>query len=100
MFLHILLQYNEFRFHPHLPIDILKIDRSFITNVAKNEKKKRLTLAILAMTEIVGLTTVAEGVETMDDVVFLSNYNCDYLQGYYFSKPVNLEKFTEILESM
>lgn len=82
------------------PIDILKIDRSFITNVAKNEKKKRLTLAILAMTEIVGLTTVAEGVETMDDVVFLSNYNCDYLQGYYFSKPVNLEKFTEILESM
>ena len=82
------------------PIDILKIDRSFITNVAKNEKKKRLTLAILAMTEIVGLTTVAEGVETMDDVVFLSNYNCDYLQGYYFSKPVNLEKFTEIFESM
>ena len=52
------------------------------------------------MIEIVGLTTVAEGVETMDDVVFLSNYNCDYLQGYYFSKPVNLEKFTEILESM
>lgn len=80
------------------PIDILKIDRSFITHITSDEKKKRLTLAILAMTEIVGLITIAEGVETLDDVKFLEDHNCDILQGYYFSKPVSLEVYESLLK--
>lgn len=80
------------------PIDILKIDRSFITHITQDEKKTRLTLAILAMTEIVGLLTIAEGVETIEDVKFLENHNCRVLQGYYFSKPVSLDQFEKLLE--
>jgi len=79
------------------PIDILKIDKSFITHVDKDDNKKRFTLAIFAMTEIVGLATVAEGVETLEDVHFLKDKNCDYLQGYYFSKPINADAFEELL---
>lgn len=82
------------------PIDILKIDRSFITHISKDKKKERLTLAILAMTEIVGLSTVAEGVETLEDVMFLAHLKCDVLQGYYFSKPINEVEFTRILENL
>ena len=82
------------------PIDILKIDRSFITHISKDKKKERLTLAILAMTEIVGLTTVAEGVETLEDVEFLAQQKCDILQGYYFSKPINEIEFNRILENL
>lgn len=82
------------------PIDILKIDRSFITHISKDMKKQRLTLAILAMTEIVGLSTVAEGVETLEDVEFLAHQKCDILQGYYFSKPINEIEFNRILENL
>lgn len=82
------------------PIDILKIDRSFITHISKDKKKERLTLAILAMTEIVGLTTVAEGVETLEDVEFLALLKCDILQGYYYSKPINELEFNRILEKL
>ncbi len=82
------------------PIDILKIDRSFIKHITKGEKKTRLTLAILAMTEIVGLLTIAEGVETIEDVKFLEDHNCSVLQGYYFSKPIPLERFETFLEKL
>lgn len=81
------------------PIDILKIDKSFITHVDQDDNKKRFTLAIFAMTEIVGLKTVAEGVETITDVNFLKDKNCDYLQGYYFSKPIDVEAFEQLLIS-
>ena len=50
------------------------------------------------MTEIVGLITIAEGVETLDDVKFLEDHNCDILQGYYFSKPVSLEVYESLLK--
>lgn len=81
------------------PIDILKIDKSFITNIEQDEKKQKLTLAIIAMTDIIGLRTVAEGVESIEDVQFLQDKNCDYLQGYYFSRPIDVEAFEQLLLS-
>lgn len=81
------------------PIDILKIDKSFITHIEQDEKKKRLTLAIIAMTEIIGLRTVAEGIESIEDVQFLQDKNCEYLQGYYFSRPIDVEAFEQLLIS-
>lgn len=82
------------------PIDILKIDRSFISHISKDKKKEQLTLAILAMAEIIGLKTVAEGVEFEEDVVFLAIQKCDVLQGYYFSKPINEYEFNHLLEKL
>ena len=52
------------------------------------------------MTEIVGLLTIAEGVETIEDVKFLEDHNCSVLQGYYFSKPIPLERFETFLEKL
>lgn len=82
------------------PIDILKIDRSFISHISKDKKKEQLTLAILAMAEIIGLKTVAEGVEFEEDVAFLAIQKCDVLQGYYFSKPINEYEFNHLLEKL
>jgi len=82
------------------PIDILKIDRSFISHISKDKKKEQLTLAILAMAEIIGLITVAEGVEFIEDVEFLAMHKCDVLQGYYFSKPINELEFNDLLEKL
>lgn len=82
------------------PIDILKIDRSFIAHISKDKKKEQLMLAILAMAEIIGLETVAEGVEFEEDVEFLAAQKCDVLQGYYFSKPINEFEFNHLLEKL
>lgn len=82
------------------PIDILKIDRSFIAHISRDKKKEQLTLAILAMAEIIGLETVAEGVEFKEDVEFLAVQKCDVLQGYYFSKPINENEFNHLLEKL
>lgn len=82
------------------PIDILKIDRSFISHISKDKKKEQLTLAILAMAEIIGLKTVAEGVEFEEDVAFLAIQKCDVLQGYYFSKPINEYEFNHLLQKL
>lgn len=82
------------------PIDILKIDRSFIAHISRDKKKEQLTLAILAMAEIIGLETVAEGVEFEEDVEFLAVQKCDVLQGYYFSKPINENEFNHLLEKL
>jgi len=66
----------------------LKIDKTFIQGIPKNKEDCELINAIIAMAQSLGLKTVAEGVETIEQVDLLSTLGCDYLQGYYFSKPV------------
>lgn len=89
--------YSSLSYLSNLPVDVLKIDRSFITQINQKENQKRLTIAILSMAETIGLRTVAEGVETIKEVEFLRDKKCDLLQGYYYSKPVNAEKFEKLL---
>lgn len=82
----------------HFPIDTLKIDRSFIRNVPENAKDKAITHAIIAMGETLGLTVVAEGVETLEQLNYLKDQSCDEMQGFYFSRPVVPEQFAELLK--
>lgn len=89
--------FSSLSYLSNLPVDVLKIDRSFITQIDQKENQKRLTIAILSMAETIGLRTVAEGVETIKEVEFLRDKKCDLLQGYYYSKPVNAEKFEKLL---
>ncbi len=75
--------------------DYLKIDRSFITNLIKNEKDKALIDAIVAMAHKLNLKVIAEGVENIEEMEYLQSQNCDYIQGFYFSKPVTGEQITK-----
>ena len=79
------------------PIDTLKVDRSFIRDIAKNAEDRAITEAIIAMGKTLSLTVVAEGVETQEQQTFLRDHACDAMQGYYFSRPVPHDEFATFL---
>jgi EAL domain-containing protein (putative c-di-GMP-specific phosphodiesterase class I) len=83
----------------NFPIDTLKVDRSFIRDLATDSEDKAITSAIIAMGKTLSLTVVAEGVETMEQQAFLRDQACDEMQGYYFSKPVAAEEFATLLRN-
>jgi len=79
------------------PIDTLKIDRSFIRDIPNVAEDSAITEAIIAMGRTLSLTVIAEGVETAEQKQFLSEHECDEMQGYFFSKPIEAGKFAEFL---
>ena len=81
----------------NFPIDTLKVDRSFIRDIATNSEDKAITEAIIAMGKTLSLTVVAEGVETMEQEAFLRENACDEMQGYYFSKPIPAAELEALL---
>ncbi|MDD4312099.1 MAG: EAL domain-containing protein, partial [Eubacteriales bacterium] len=81
------------------PVDTLKIDRSFIRNLPEDKDDKAIAHAIICMGETLGLTVVAEGVETVEQMNYLKDQSCDEMQGFYFSKPVVPEQFAELLRA-
>ena len=78
--------------------DILKIDMSFIRKIGENLKTKSIVRSIIGMAHEMGIKTVAEGAETEEQVSFLRESGCDYIQGYYYSKPLPEEEFIQFLE--
>ena len=81
----------------HLPIDTLKVDRSFIRNLPHDSDDKAIIEAIIAMGKTLSLNIVAEGVETLEQDHFLREKICDEMQGFYFSKPVAPDQFADLL---
>jgi len=81
----------------NFPIDTLKVDRSFIRDLATDSEDRAITSAIIAMGKTLSLTVVAEGVETIEQQDFLRGQACDEMQGYYFSKPIAAEEFATLL---
>lgn len=79
-------------------IDILKIDMSFIRQTTHNPKARSIMRAIIDMGHQLGMKLVVEGVETADQSEFLKKCECDYIQGYYFSRPLKKDDFVEMLE--
>ena len=82
-----------------LPIDILKIDMSFIRNMEKDEKNKKMVELIIDIAKFLKIPSVAEGVETESQLLTLRKMGCDVIQGYYFSKPVPPEDFSKFILS-
>ena len=80
-----------------LPIDTLKVDRSFIRDIPHEAEDRAITEAIIAMGKTLSLTIVAEGVETPQQKAFLREHACDEMQGYYFSTPIPAGEFAELL---
>lgn len=85
--------YSSLSYITQLPIDELKIDRSFVSHLHDNEQNKAMVSSILNLAKTFNLNTVAEGVETSEQMDFLSEHQCDILQGYYFSEPINNKQF-------
>lgn len=79
------------------PIDTLKIDRTFIRDIITDPEDASIVRAIMHMGQSLGLEIVAEGVETLDQLIFLINENCNKIQGYYFSQPLPADLFEELL---
>ncbi len=81
------------------PIDTIKIDKSFISPTNYQQKNIRLIKSIIAMAKELGYKTVMEGVETNKQQEFIKKINCDFIQGYYFYKPLCVTKITTLLKS-
>ena len=91
--------YSSLAHLKRFPIDTLKVDRSFIREVANDAEDRAIAEAIIAMGKTLSLTVVAEGVETPEQQAFLSDRHCDEMQGYHFSTPVAAQDFAELLRS-
>lgn len=83
-----------------MPIDIIKIDKSFIDKIDKFNNNENLIEVIMMIAKKMNLKTVAEGVEDKEQVDYLKKVKCDLIQGYYYSKPIKLEKFIEYINMM
>ena len=81
-----------------LPCDMLKIDRSFVSDMSETSTSARLVRAIVQLAEDLGLQTVAEGVEAREQVTILLGLGCDRAQGFHYSKPLPLEELLAWIE--
>ena len=79
-------------------IDYLKVDRSFIKNLTADESDRALTEAIIVMAHKLGIKTIAEGVETAEQRDMLMEFNCDYVQGFFYSPAVPAGQFEKMLQ--
>lgn len=91
--------YSSLSYLQKFPFDVLKIDRCFIHNIDKNTKNSAITTAIISMAHQLGLKVIAEGVETSTELAFLSEHNCDIVQGFLFSKPIKASEFESLVKS-
>ena len=90
--------YSSLSYLKRFPLDVLKIDRSFVRDVNDDADDAAIVDAILAMSRRLGLDVVAEGVETPEQLAFLQAHDCHRVQGYFFSKPLILTEFVDFVE--
>jgi diguanylate cyclase (GGDEF)-like protein/PAS domain S-box-containing protein len=90
--------YSSINYLKYFPVDYLKIDKSFITDVTNSVQNENVVNIILLMAQVLGFKVVAEGVETKDQLTILKKLNCNEVQGYYFSKPLPNDKFITFFE--
>jgi diguanylate cyclase (GGDEF)-like protein/PAS domain S-box-containing protein len=91
--------YASLSFLRKFKIDFLKIDKAFVMNIEESPENQALCEAIIVMAHKLGLSVIAEGVETKQQLAVLTNAGCDYAQGYYISRPVPQDEFTKQLAS-
>jgi diguanylate cyclase (GGDEF)-like protein/PAS domain S-box-containing protein len=83
----------------NLPVSRLKIDQSFVRNLAQNEDDRTIAAAVISLGQKLNMKVIAEGVETDEQLAFLHENQCDEIQGYHFSRPVTPEALLELLRA-
>ena len=89
--------YSSLGMLKNLPVDVIKMDRSFFANQRDIERSKIVLGSVIQMASKLGIRTVAEGVEKQEHIDFLRELHCDMVQGYYFSKPMPVNAFHKLL---
>lgn len=90
--------YSSLGMLKNLPVDVIKMDRSFFVNQRDAERSKIVVGSVIHMASRLGIRTVAEGVETQEHIDFLRELRCDMVQGYYFYKPMTVDSFSQLLK--
>jgi EAL domain-containing protein (putative c-di-GMP-specific phosphodiesterase class I) len=91
--------YSSLAYLKKFPINALKIDRSFVSDLPHDQDDVAIVESIIGMTRSLGIDVVAEGVETREQLEFLQSRGCGEVQGYYFSKPLPPEEMTKLLRN-
>ncbi len=90
--------YSSLQYLKRLPLNQLKIDKSFVSDIATKSPGQTLVCTIIAMAHSLNLNVIAEGVETEEQLQFLKKNGCDHYQGYLFSKPIPIDSFEALLK--
>ncbi|WP_158174406.1 two-component system response regulator [Grimontia hollisae] len=91
--------YSSLSYLLQFPFDALKIDRTFVDGITDVEMKEALATAVISMAQGLQIKTVAEGVETEEQLEMLKSKGCDLAQGYYLSRPVDIENLRKLLDN-
>ena len=96
---HFASSYTSIKYLEQFPLAMIKIDRALIFDLATNNEHKNIVKAIIILAHTLNIEVVAEGVETSKELSFLHKFDCDYAQGYLFSRPLPVKDFQELLSS-
>jgi EAL domain-containing protein (putative c-di-GMP-specific phosphodiesterase class I) len=91
--------YSSLAYLRDFPIDVLKIDRSFVNDIVTDPDDAAIVVSVIALAHNLHLRVVAEGVESYEQLAYLQSHGCDAIQGYYFSRPVAAEQFEQMVRA-
>ena len=91
--------YTSLSYLKRFPLDILKIDQSFVQGIPMDQDDAAIITAIIVLAHTMGLKVIAEGVETEDQLRYLQSLQCDEMQGFYFSQALSVDKLSELLHT-
>ncbi|MDJ0692305.1 MAG: EAL domain-containing protein [Xenococcaceae cyanobacterium MO_188.B32] len=92
--------FSSFSYLHRFPMDTLKVDRSFVSNLSKSTKNKEIVSSIVMLAHKLGMDVIAEGIETVEEKEMLQIFNCEYGQGYLFSKPIPTAAISQLLQEL
>ena len=90
--------YSSLSYLKRLPINRIKIDKSFVDNIVNNKKDRAIVQTIIIMTELLDLNVIAEGVESLEQIEILNQIGCYEIQGFYFAKPMPVREYNKFFK--